>query len=107
MRWIGSWGGSPHHRAGSVGRLRVTEGFLDQRRVARGFTTDGLLAVRRRGHENMSEPTIELIPRKLAVCSDAPITPDVLARATSPTPEVHSPRPPLNLGLVLDRSGSM
>ncbi len=55
----------------------------------------------------MTEPLIELIPLKPAVCSDAPITLDVLIRITPPRPEVHFLRPPLNLGLVLDRSGSM
>jgi Ca-activated chloride channel family protein len=55
----------------------------------------------------MTEPLIELIPHKPAVCSDAPITLDVLIRITPPRPEVHFLRPPLNLGLVLDRSGSM
>jgi Ca-activated chloride channel family protein len=55
----------------------------------------------------MSQPTIELIPAKPAVCSDASITLDVLIRITPPKPEVYVQRPPLNLALVLDRSGSM
>ncbi len=55
----------------------------------------------------MTEPTIELIPSRPAVRSDGPTTLDVLVRITPPTPEVHFVRPPINLGLVLDRSGSM
>ena len=52
-------------------------------------------------------PRIELIPARQAVCSDASVVLDVLVRITPPQPEVHFPRAPLNLGLVLDRSGSM
>ena len=55
----------------------------------------------------MTQPRIELIPSKPAVCSDAKIVLDVLVRITPPVPEVHFPRLPLNLALVLDRSGSM
>lgn len=55
----------------------------------------------------MTEPRIELIPARPAVCSDEAIVLDVLVRITPPPPEVHFPRTPLNLALVLDRSGSM
>ena len=39
--------------------------------------------------------------------SDGPTTLDLLVRIIPPIPEVHFVRPPINLGLVLDRSGSM
>ena len=55
----------------------------------------------------LTEPRIELIPARHAVCSDEPVVLDVLIRVTPPQPEVHFPRAPLNLALVLDRSGSM
>ena len=55
----------------------------------------------------MTAPRIELIPARHAVCSDASVVLDVLVRITPPLPEVHFPRTPLNLALVLDRSGSM
>ena len=55
----------------------------------------------------MDQPQIELIPLKPAVRSDAPTTLDVLLKITAPAAKLNSPRPALNLGLVLDRSGSM
>ncbi len=55
----------------------------------------------------MNQPRIDLIPLRPAVRSDAPCTLDVLVRITPPAAELNAPRPALNLGLVLDRSGSM
>lgn len=55
----------------------------------------------------MTGPKIEVIPMRPAVRADGPTTLDVLIRVTPPTPEVHFVRPTINLGLVLDRSGSM
>lgn len=55
----------------------------------------------------MGEPRIDLIPLKPAVRSDSATTLDVLVRITPPAPEVHFVRPPINLGLAIDRSGSM
>jgi Ca-activated chloride channel family protein len=55
----------------------------------------------------MPEPCIDLIPLRPAVCCDCPVTLDVLVRITpSPLPQPGE-RPALNVGLVLDRSGSM
>lgn len=50
---------------------------------------------------------IDLIPLRAAAASDRPTTLDVLVRITPPVVEVSSARPTLNLGLVIDRSGSM
>ena len=55
----------------------------------------------------MRQPHIELIPLRPAVRSDAPVTLDVLIKITPPAAELNAQRPALNLGLVLDRSGSM
>jgi Ca-activated chloride channel family protein len=55
----------------------------------------------------VSEPRIDLIPARTAVCCDASVTLDVLVRITPPPPEQRGERPAHNLGLVLDRSGSM
>jgi Ca-activated chloride channel homolog len=55
----------------------------------------------------MLQPHVELIPLRPAVRSDAPATLDVLIKITPPAAELNAPRPALNLGLVLDRSGSM
>ncbi len=50
---------------------------------------------------------IQLIPLRAAVCSERSTTLDVLVRITPPAPEKPIERPQLNLGLVIDRSGSM
>ncbi len=55
----------------------------------------------------MKQPHIELVPLRPAVRSDAPCALDVLVRITPPAAELNAARPALNLGLVLDRSGSM
>jgi Ca-activated chloride channel homolog len=55
----------------------------------------------------MSQLQIDLIPLRPAVRSDAATTLDVLVKITPPALDVLVQRPALNLGLVLDRSGSM
>lgn len=55
----------------------------------------------------MTQPTIQIQPGKPAVCTDASVTLDVLLKITPPVPETAPTRPALNLGIVLDRSGSM
>jgi Ca-activated chloride channel homolog len=50
---------------------------------------------------------IQLIPLRAAICSERSTTLDVLVRITPPAPEKTIERPQLNLGLVIDRSGSM
>jgi Ca-activated chloride channel family protein len=55
----------------------------------------------------MNDPQFEAIPLRPAICSDAPLTLDVLVRITAPQPESQQVRPPINLALVIDRSGSM
>ena len=50
---------------------------------------------------------IQLIPLRAAVCSERSTTLDVLVRITPPAAEKTIERPQLNLGLVIDRSGSM
>jgi len=52
-------------------------------------------------------PELEVVPLRRAVRSDMATTLDVLVRISPPAPEVHFVRPPINLGLVLDHSGSM
>jgi Ca-activated chloride channel family protein len=55
----------------------------------------------------MNFPKIELIPLRPVVCSDRATTLDVLVRIQPPEAEVQQNRPTLNLGFVIDRSGSM
>ena len=55
----------------------------------------------------MRVPTIYLIPSRAAVSSDRATTLEVLLRIIPPTGEVELKRPTLNIGLVIDRSGSM
>ena len=55
----------------------------------------------------MQPPRIEIIPSRPAVWLDEITILDVLVRITPPVPEIHFLRPPINLGIVLDRSGSM
>lgn len=52
-------------------------------------------------------PQIEFIPLRNAVCSDTSTTLDVLMKIIPPEPEMENKRPSLNIGLVIDRSGSM
>jgi Ca-activated chloride channel family protein len=55
----------------------------------------------------MNLPEIEFIPLRSVVCSDRATTLDVLMRIKPPNLEVQEKRPSLNLGFVIDRSGSM
>ncbi len=55
----------------------------------------------------MQPPRIEIIPARPALCMGEVSHLDVLVRITPPTPDIHFLRPPINLGIVLDRSGSM
>lgn len=55
----------------------------------------------------MNDPALEIRAVRPAVCRDEPITLDVLVKILPPLPEEGIRRPPINLGLVLDRSGSM
>ncbi|MBD2110218.1 VWA domain-containing protein [Nodosilinea sp. FACHB-13] len=52
-------------------------------------------------------PTVELIPLHGAIVTQQPMTLDVLVRITPPAVALESDRVPLNLSLVIDRSGSM
>jgi len=55
----------------------------------------------------MTQPTIQFIPLRNAIASDASTTLDLIVRIIPPQPETNLKRPNLNLGLVIDRSGSM
>lgn len=55
----------------------------------------------------MTQPKLTVIPLRPAVRSDLPTTLDLLLTITPPPADTSAVRPPLNLALVLDRSGSM
>ncbi len=55
----------------------------------------------------MRHPRVELVPLRPAVRSDGATVLDLLIKLTPPASELNAPRPALNLGLVIDRSGSM
>lgn len=53
------------------------------------------------------QPTLELLPLHEAIVTQQPMTLDVLVRITPPALPQTPERSPLNLSLVIDRSGSM
>lgn len=55
----------------------------------------------------MTQPQLNFIPLRAAVCSESSTTLDLIVQITPPAPEHQPNRPPINLGLVIDRSGSM
>ena len=57
----------------------------------------------------MTQPTLRFRPLRPAVAGDAASTLDLLISITTPPPPdvANRQRPPLNLALVIDRSGSM
>lgn len=55
----------------------------------------------------MKSPQIELIPLREAISRGDTTLLDVLIRVIPPEAELTADRPPLNVGLVIDRSGSM
>lgn len=58
-------------------------------------------------HGKTPQAKLELVPLRAAIQSDAATQLFVLARVVPPQLEMKGERPRLNLGLVLDRSGSM
>lgn len=55
----------------------------------------------------MVQPILTLIPQRSVVALDREAILDLLIKVEVPEPEIQIKRPALNLGLVLDRSGSM
>lgn len=55
----------------------------------------------------MNQPQIKIIPLRQAVSYESTTVMDLLCQITVPQAEVTQKRPVLNLGIVLDRSGSM
>jgi Ca-activated chloride channel homolog len=55
----------------------------------------------------MIKPQLQFIPLREAIASDAVTNLDLIVRITTPEINFTKPRPALNLGLVIDRSGSM
>jgi Ca-activated chloride channel family protein len=53
------------------------------------------------------KPQVQFIPLRDAISSDSVTNLDLIVRITVPEIKISKPRPPLNLGLVIDRSGSM
>lgn len=56
---------------------------------------------------HVQEPSMEVLAGRSAVCTDEATTLDVLVRIHPPALPAQKRRPPVNLALVLDRSGSM
>ncbi|MEM8602757.1 MAG: VWA domain-containing protein [Cyanobacteria bacterium P01_H01_bin.121] len=55
----------------------------------------------------MTQPSLRLIPMHAAIAAGRSVTLDVLVKIEPPPLDLPKQRPPLNLGFVLDRSGSM
>ncbi len=55
----------------------------------------------------MSQPIVSILPIHAAIAAGRSVTLDILITIEPPVVEQTSDRPPLNLGFVLDRSGSM
>jgi Ca-activated chloride channel family protein len=77
-------------------------------RVLRGEVLWSLISTNSVSKETrMNQPHIDIVPVRGALRSDADTTLDILLRIASPEVQTQVLRPALNLGLVLDRSGSM
>jgi len=55
----------------------------------------------------MSKPQVNFIPLRNGISSESVTNLDLIVRITTPELKTTKPRPALNLGLVIDRSGSM